>query len=115
MLIAQFESEKEVEAEHNCRRQEKAAKWYVNAKVRSQDDVDWDNRKQEVDPCPACGHYYTMAIESWGKVDDANEVLREEYWQLMVDYGALPGAKKKEQKRPAKKKTKTQTVVCYCF
>ena len=79
MLIAQFESKKEVEAERNHRRQEKAAKRYINARVRSQDDVDWDDRKQEVEPCPACGHYYTMAIESRGEVDDANEVLRVEH------------------------------------
>ena len=45
VLIDRFESEKEVEAERDSRRQEKSAKRYVNAKVRAQDDVDWDDRK----------------------------------------------------------------------
>ena len=115
LMIAEFESEKEVEVERDRRRQEKAAKRYVNAKVRSQDNVDWDEEKQEAEPCPACGHYYTMAIESRSEVDEANEALRAEHRQLMVDYDGLSGAKKKERKKPAKKKTKTQTVACYCF
>ena len=115
LLIAEFESEKEVEVERDRRRQEKAAKRYVNAKVRSQDDIDWDEKKQEAEPCPACSHYYTMAIETWGEVDEANEALRAEHRKLMVDYDGLSVAKKKERKKPAKKKTKTQTVACYCF
>ena len=113
MLIAQFESEKE--AERDRRRQEKAAKCCVNAKVRPHDDVDWDDEKQEVEPCPDCGHYYTLAIESRGEVDAANEALGAEHRQLIVDYNALSGAKKKERKRPTKRKVKMQTVACYYF
>ena len=37
------------------RRQEKAAKRYSNAKVRPQDEVDWDLEKQEAEPFPGVG------------------------------------------------------------
>ena len=55
-LIGEFESEKEILADREKRRQEKAAKRYSNAKVRPQDEVDWDLEKQEAEPCPGCGH-----------------------------------------------------------
>ena len=65
-LIVEFDTEKEVEEERNRRRQEKAAKRYTNLNVQAQDEVDWDEAKQEAEPCPSCGHFYTMAIESRG-------------------------------------------------
>ena len=116
-LIAVFDSENQVEVERELRRQEKAAKRYVNSKVRSQDDVDWDETKQEAEPCPNpdCGHYYTMGIESRNEVDEANDALKAEHQQLTRQYNDLPAAQKKEKKKPAKKKTMTQTIACYCF
>ena len=62
-LIAAFYSKRGIEVERDWQRQEKAAKHILNNKVRSQDDVDWDEAKQETEPCPDCESYYTMAIE----------------------------------------------------
>ena len=103
--------------ERDHRRNEKAAKRYANSKVRSQDDVDWDETKQEAEPCPNpnCGHYYTMGIESRSEVDEANDALKAEQQQLMRVYDNLPAAQKKDKKKPTRKKTSTQTIACYCF
>ena len=114
-MIAVFESETEVEVARDRRRQEKAAKRFTNAKTRPQDDVEWDIGKQEAEPCPGCGHYYTMAMESRETIDGENGVIRAENDQRLREFDGLSGAAKKDKKRPTKKKGKTQTVGCYCF
>ena len=46
---------------------------------------------------------------------EANDALKAAHLQLMREYNNLSVAQKKEKKNPAKKKTKTQTIACYCF
>ena len=97
------------------RKQEMEAKRILNNKVHLQDDVNWDEAKEEAEPCPGCGHYYTMAIKSREEVDEANDALNATHLQLIREYDDLFVAQKKEKKKPAKQKTKTQTIACYCF
>ena len=77
--------------------------------------MDWGESKQEAEPCPSCGHFYTMTIESRVLVDEANDALKAVYKQLMKDCNILPIAQEKERKKPAKKKTKIQTIAYYCY
>lgn len=104
-LIAEFESEKQVEVERDLRRQEKTANRFSNSKVRLQDDVDWEETKQDAESCPNhdCRHYYTMGIESRNEVGEVNDALKAEHQQLMRQYDDLSAAQKKEKKKPAKK------------
>ena len=114
-LIGEHESEQEVEVARDKRRQEKATKRFTNAKTRPQDDVDWDVEKQEAEPCPGCGHYYTMAMESRDKINGENDVIRAENDKKLQEFNNLSAAAKKDRKKPTKKKGKSQTVGCYCF
>ena len=112
-LIGEFESEKEIQVARGKRRQEKAAKRYTNAKVRPQDEVDWNLGKQEAEPCPGCGHYFTMTMESRSTIDEENDGIRADNDKRLREFENLPAAEKKDKKKPLKKKGKSQTIGCY--
>ena len=77
--------------------------------------MDWDEGKQEAEPCPACGHYYTMATESKDAVNADNEEVKAAHQVEVHTFYLLPATERKDRKRPSKKKTKFQTIACYCF
>ena len=82
-MIEEFESEMEVEEDRNRRRREKEMKRFTNAKVRPQDEVDWDESKQDAEPCPLCVHYFKMAIETRAEVTADNEAVRAAYSEVV--------------------------------
>ena len=70
--------------------------------MRSQEDVKWDKAKQETEPCCSCGHYYTMTLESRAEVEEANNVLKADHSQLMMEYNNLSVAQKREEAHKGK-------------
>ena len=44
---------------------------------RIQDSIRFNSRKADADPCPNCGHYNTMAVESQKSVNAENEKRRK--------------------------------------
>ena len=99
-MIEEFESEMEVEEDRNRRRREKTAKIFKNAKVWPQDEVYWDEGKQETELCPLCGHYFTMTTETMNVVNAENEVVKVAHSEEIRQFERLPVAQKKDRKRP---------------
>ena len=56
--------------------------------------------KQEAEPCPGCGHYFSMAMESRMTIDEENGVIRAENDKRLRDFENLPAAEKKDKKKP---------------
>ena len=56
-----------------------------------------------------------MATETRDVVNTENEAVKAAHSEEIRQFERLPVAQKKDRKRPARKKTKCQTVACYCF
>ena len=97
------------------RRNLKVKKRYTSAAGRPQDEVEWDEAKQDAEPCPACGHFFTMAMESKEEVDGVNQSLKEAHDKEMLEFNSLGENEKKNKRKPSKRMTRDQTIGCYCF
>ena len=57
----------------NRKRQEKTIKSITNPSLRPQDNIAWDDKKQEPKPCPLYRHYFTMATVNKDDINKFNQ------------------------------------------
>lgn len=84
------------------------------ATKRVQDEVPFNKNKVDSEPCPSCGHYCCMPVQTTEDVKAHNEAVKAEHAKKLAIYNALSAAEKTRKTKPCMGKTTSQAIACFC-